>query len=83
MNMEKVAGWDIVEGKLQRRFEFKDFEEAMKFVNKVADIAESVDHHPDIFISYKRVTLTLWTHSAGAVTEKDHSLAKKINEIRA
>ena len=80
--MDNVPGWNVIEGKLQRKFEFKDFAEAMRFVNKVAEISESVDHHPDILINYKRVTLTLWTHSANGLTEKDFDLAKKINLIK-
>ena len=73
--------WQEIDGKLTRTFEFPDFGAAMVFVNKVADAAEEADHHPDIHISYKKVTLELTTHSAGEITDKDHELAKKINEL--
>ena len=53
----------------------------MAFVNQVAELAESADHHPDILINYKRVTLTLSTHSAGGLTEKDFDLASQIEKI--
>lgn len=80
--MKDIPGWGTIHGtKIQRMFEFKDFSEAMIFVNKVSGLAEAADHHPEILINYKKVTLTLWTHSAGGLTEKDYELAKKIDAI--
>ncbi|MBP9771592.1 MAG: 4a-hydroxytetrahydrobiopterin dehydratase [Candidatus Pacebacteria bacterium] len=77
----QIPGW-ILEGKsLVRAFEFKDFAEALVFVNKVGTEAEKVEHHPDITIAYNKVTLTLSTHSEGGLTEKDFDLAKAINRI--
>lgn len=73
--------WKEVQGRLTRTFEFPDFAGAMVFVNKVAALAEELDHHPDIHINYKKVTLELTTHSAGKITEKDHEAAKRINEL--
>jgi 4a-hydroxytetrahydrobiopterin dehydratase len=73
--------WDLRDGKIFRLFNFNDFKEAMKFVNKVADEAEEMDHHPDIFISYNKVEFSLMTHSQDGLTEKDFTLANKINQL--
>lgn len=73
--------WKIVAGKLQREFEFPDFKSAIAFVNKVADLAESQNHHPDILIYYNKVTLQLWTHTEGKISEKDYGFAEMVDEI--
>lgn len=68
-------------GKLERLFEFKNFSEALQFVNQVGEIAESNNHHPDILLhDYKKVTITLFTHDENSVTEKDLKLAELIEE---
>lgn len=72
--------WQIINGKLHREFEFPDFKSAIGFVNKVADLAESQNHHPDILIQYNKVTLELWTHTEGKISEKDYKFAQKIEE---
>jgi 4a-hydroxytetrahydrobiopterin dehydratase len=81
--LAEAAEWQIIEEpfipKLQRLFEFRDFKEAMKFVNKVAEIAESEGHHPDIEIKWNKVTLTLYTHSIKGLSENDFIVAAKIN----
>ena len=77
----ETIGWERRGELISRTFNFKDFKEAMAFVNKAADVAESMDHHPDILISYNVVQLSVFTHSEGGLTEKDFKLAKKINEI--
>ena len=65
-----------------RDFEFKDFGEAMGFVNRVAEVAEQRNHHPDILIhGWNKVRLTLSTHSEGGVTENDHQLAAQIDDL--
>ena len=64
-----------------RDYQFADFAAALKFVNKVAVLAEEANHHPDIHIIYNQVHLTFWTHSAKAVTDKDFSLAEKIDKM--
>lgn len=63
---------------LTRTFVFKDFPAAIKFVNVIAKLAEQAGHHPDIDIRWNKVTLTLTTHDAGGLTERDFALAKKI-----
>jgi len=68
-------GWSEVDGALERTFELSSFAEALGFVNRVADLAEAENHHPDIAIHYRRVTLRWWTHTAGGVTDRDRALA--------
>lgn len=68
-------GWSETDGALERVFRFGNFVEAMAFVNRVAELAESEDHHPDIAIHYNRVVLRWSTHSAGAITDRDRELA--------
>lgn len=75
--MEARPDWIEVDGALQREFELPSFGEAIGFVNRVAELAEAEDHHPDISISYKRVTLRWTTHSAGGITERDRELAAR------
>jgi 4a-hydroxytetrahydrobiopterin dehydratase len=74
-------GYALVNGALQRQFRFKDFAEALAFVNRVGELAEREGHHPDIEIHWNEVTLRWWTHIADAVTERDHELAALSNEL--
>jgi len=74
-------GWRESDGALEREFEFSDFRGALAFVNRVAELAEAADHHPDIAIHYKRVTLRWTTHSANGITDRDHELAAKTTEL--
>ena len=76
-----AADWPTIDGALERSFTFGDFVEAMAFVNRVAGLAEEASHHPDIAVSWNRVTLRLATHSAGAITDKDHALAARIETV--
>jgi len=75
--------WRLEENgtRLKRRFEFKDFKNAMEFVNRVADIAEEEGHHPDIAIHWNKVDLVLWTHKIGGLHENDFILAAKIDRL--
>ena len=73
--------WSETGGAIQRTFHFKNFVEAMTFVDKVAVAAEAAQHHPDILIRYNKVTLSLNTHDAGGITEKDFALAAKIDAM--
>lgn len=83
--LSEVLGWQMTDdGKsISRDFEFKDFKGSMAFVNKVADVAESEGHHPDIYIFYSKVKLELSTHAIGGLSENDFILAAKINAITA
>jgi len=74
-------GVDSEYKKIERVFTFKDFKEAMAFVNRMADIAEAEGHHPDIKINWNKVALSLSTHSIGGLSENDFILAAKINAV--
>lgn len=69
------------EPRLWREYTFKDFGRAIKFVNKVAEIADAENHHPDIHIHYNLVKLVLWTHDIRGLSENDFIVAAKINEL--
>ncbi len=79
--MENSADWIEANGALERTFELPSFREAIAFVGRVADLAEEANHHPDIAISYRKVTLRWTTHSTGGITEKDHHLAARSAEL--
>ncbi|HEX2700445.1 MAG TPA: 4a-hydroxytetrahydrobiopterin dehydratase [Acidimicrobiales bacterium] len=74
-------GWERKGDKLVRLVERKDFGAAMEFVNTVAMLAEAANHHPDIAISWNKVELALWTHTAGGVTDADVELAGAIEGL--
>ena len=69
--IKSLNGWTLDGDAIRKQFTFKDFVEAMEFVNCIAPKAQAADHHPDILINYKRVTLTYSTHSEGGLTAKD------------
>ena len=77
----ELPGWSLGDKQIQRKFTFGDFAEAVGFVVRVGFAAEAVDHHPDILINYKRVTLTFSTHSEGGLTEKDFVGAEAASKI--
>ena len=67
--------------RMSKEYNFKNFVEAMAFVNQVARLAEARDHHPDILIKYNKVTMTFYTHTENAVTDKDVRLAAEIEDL--
>ncbi|WP_026098688.1 4a-hydroxytetrahydrobiopterin dehydratase [Kamptonema formosum] len=77
-----LSEWTVEGKELQRTWKFKDFVEAIAFVNKLVEPAEAAGHHPDIAISYNKVSVSLTTHDAGGLTEKDFELAKVISQLR-
>ena len=78
----KLDGWEIVDGKLFRKFQFADFVEAFRFMSAVALVAERMDHHPEWSNVYNRVEMALTTHDAGnQITQKDVDLARQIEAI--
>jgi 4a-hydroxytetrahydrobiopterin dehydratase len=79
--MGEPEGWDERDGALQREFRFRDFVEALAFVNRVGELAERENHHPDIAIHWNKVVLRWWTHTAGGITERDRELAAKTNDL--
>jgi 4a-hydroxytetrahydrobiopterin dehydratase len=82
--LEQVEGWTVEEAdghlRLSRVFKFKGFMPGVELVNKIAPIAEAEKHHPDLLVSYGSVTVWLWTHAAGGLTENDFILAAKIDK---
>ncbi len=79
--MSAPEGWQEVDDALQRELRFKDFVEALAFVNQVGELAERENHHPDIAIHWNKVTLRWWTHTAGGVTDRDRELAARTNDL--
>ena len=87
--LKEVPGWQATEiednGKkvdsLQKRYQFANFREAMKFLREVEDIAEGEGHHPDFCVHYNKVDFTVWTHAIGGLSENDFILAAKIDSI--
>ena len=76
--LASLPGWERDGSRIRRTFSFDDFKGSMAFVNRVAELAEAADHHPDVDIRYSKVTLTLSTHDAGGLTERDFDLAGKV-----
>ncbi len=81
--MPQIPSWSLGEKEIKREYRFKDFHEAMNFVNRVAGVAHEQDHHPDIGISYNVVQLTLSTHKIGGLSLNDFILAAKIDLLAA
>jgi 4a-hydroxytetrahydrobiopterin dehydratase len=74
-------GWELKEGKIVKSFHFSSFIDAIEFVNKVAKVAEKIDHHPIITINWKAVRLSLKSFDVDAVTKRDINLAKEIEKM--
>jgi 4a-hydroxytetrahydrobiopterin dehydratase len=83
--LDQVVGWTVegAEGhlRLTRTVKFKGFMPGVELINKIAPIAETESHHPDLLLSYGSLTIWLWTHAAGGLTENDFILAARINEV--
>jgi len=79
--LAEVPSWTRAGTAIERAWKFKDFREAMAFLNRVAELAEAANHHPDIWNSWNRVKLTLTTHDTGGLTNRDFNLAKKIDAL--
>src|SRR2546426_3544423 len=76
------GGWNVVnEHHLEKEFTFKDFREALAFTNRLGDLAEGQSHHPDIYLAWGKVKVTIWTHKIDGLTESDFVLAAKIEEL--
>lgn len=79
--LDDLDGWTVLDGKLQRDFTFDDFVGAFGFMSQVALLAESMDHHPEWFNVYNRVSIHLMTHDVDGISEKDFELAAKIDDV--
>ena len=78
------AGWQVVEGHHHEKlFKFRDFREALAFTNMVGELAEAVNHHPDILLAWGKARVTVWTHKINGLTESDFVFAAKIEDALA
>ena len=77
----QIPAWALKDGHLHKKFNFKNFIESMKFVNKIAEIAENEGHHPDFSVHYNKVEVELWTHAINGLSENDFIVAAKIDKI--
>ena len=82
LKQQLAGGWQVVnEHHLEKEYKFKDFREALEFTNKVGELAEAQGHHPDIFLAWGKVKLTVWTHKIEGLTESDFVLAAKADQM--
>ena len=79
--LQSLPGWELDGDAIRRKLTFAGFAEAMAFIVRLAFVAEAADHHPDILVSYKRVTLTYSTHSEGGLTAKDFDGAAAASDL--
>jgi 4a-hydroxytetrahydrobiopterin dehydratase len=79
--LQHLPGWSVRNNAMERSYKFADFVAAMAFVNRVAELAEQAQHHPDIDIRYNQVKIALSTHDAGGITQKDADMAAKIEAL--
>jgi 4a-hydroxytetrahydrobiopterin dehydratase len=79
-HLKELPGWQYEDDAIRKRYKFNEFMDGIRFVRAVAEIAERMDHHPDITINYTRLTFLCTTHSEGGVTEKDLKLAAEIEK---
>jgi 4a-hydroxytetrahydrobiopterin dehydratase len=81
---ELNGGWQVItEHHLEKEYQFKDFREALAFTNQVGELAEAQGHHPDIYLAWGKVKLTVWTHKINGLTESDFVLAAKADRLLA
>jgi 4a-hydroxytetrahydrobiopterin dehydratase len=84
LHRQLEAGWDLVEEHhLEKEYSFQNFVEALAFTNRVGELAEAVDHHPEIFLTWGRVKLKIWTHKIDGLTESDFVWAAKADRLLA
>ncbi len=81
-HLARVPGWALVEGAIQKRYDFPDYHRTMAFVNALAWIAHVEDHHPDLLVSYSRCTVRFNTHAVGGISINDFICAAKVDALR-
>ena len=80
--LKELSGWEVVDQHhLEKGYSFDDFRQALDFVNRVGELAESEGHHPDIYLAWGKVRIQIWTHKIDGLTESDFILAAKIDEL--
>jgi len=77
----QVPSWTVTGDRLRRHLVFRGFPEAIRFVDRMAEVAEAEDHHPDFCVHYREVDVTIWTHAVGGLSENDFILAAKIDAL--
>jgi len=80
-SLASLSGWTAAEGKLSKTFAFSSYLAGIDFVRAVALAAEELDHHPDLHVTWRKVTLSVWTHSAGGLTALDFELARRAEQV--
>jgi len=79
--MEQLEGWTFEQGHLAKSYHFSDFAGALEFVNRIGAICEQQGHHPDVYMTWGKVSLEVWTHKIDGLTESDFILAAKFDEV--
>ena len=77
----QIPSWIVADDRLQRHITFDGFLDAIRFIDRMAELAEAEDHHPDFCVHYRKVDVTLWTHAVGGLSENDFILAAKIDRL--
>lgn len=81
LELQRLEGWKLTGGEIVKEFKFANFPTAVLFVNKLVDPAEEISLHPSVTINYNRVTISIFNHMAGGITDKDFILARRIDEL--
>ena len=79
--VKDLRGWTLEGDKITKLFTFKDFAGAVAFLDRITPVADGQNHHPDVSIHWNELTLTLWTHASGGLTERDFGLARAVDEL--
>jgi 4a-hydroxytetrahydrobiopterin dehydratase len=80
--LDMLNGWEVVDGHhLSKRYGFSNFVDALAFVNRVGEVAEANCHHPDLYLAWGKVDITIWTHAIDGLTESDFILAAKCDRV--
>lgn len=79
--LSEVPGWGYIDGRLRSQFQTLNFSNGVQFVNQIARVADDLNHHPDVLLTYPRVTIDIFTHDIGGLTEFDFELAKRISKL--
>lgn len=81
LNESKSTGWNVINGKLNKKFKFDSYSNVLKFVQKVGDIAEKQNHHPEMVVKYNEVIVTMFDHEKNKISDRCHKFADSVNKI--